>query len=164
MYFNVAFLDEKSYQSLSFDADMKLPEASLYSKKVWILKEYKKEGGKIHLSESEERPITFKPNVSYSLKKTFCGDELIVELVSEHRFCDDFDYFAEAEIEEDTGDEELNSILSKIKDSGFDQSIIKAFILDIDPEDESEEESEGESECKCDSECGSECECDCDCE
>jgi hypothetical protein len=30
MYFNVAILDEKLYQSLSFDADIKFPESPLY--------------------------------------------------------------------------------------------------------------------------------------
>ena len=160
MYFNVAFLDEKSYQSLSFDADIKFPQGCLYSKKIWILNQYKKQGGELSLSESEEKPYRLKPTVSYSLEKIFKEDELIVELVKEHRFSDDFDYFAEAEIEEDTGDEELNAIVSKIKDSGFDQSEIRAFILDLDPE----EKSEGESECKCDSECDSECQCNCHCE
>ena len=153
MYFNVAFLDEKLYQSLSFDADMKLPEASLYSKKIWILKEYKKEGGNLHLSESEERPISFKPNVSYSLKKTFSGDELIVELVTEHRFSEHFDYFAKAEIKEgETGDEELDTILVSIKDSDFDEKIIKSFILGVDPDEQSEEEPECEPDCQCDCE------------
>ena len=153
MYFNVAFLDEKLYQSLSFDADMKLPEASLYSKKIWILKEYKKEGGNLHLSESEEKPISLKPNVSYSLKKTFNGDELIVELVKEHRFSDDFDYFAEAEIEEgETGDEELDTILASIGDSDFDEKIIKSFILGVDPDEQSEEEPKCEPDCQCDCE------------
>ena len=160
MYFNVAFLDEKSYQSLSFDADIKFPQGCLYSKKIWILNQYKKQGGELSLSESEEKPYRLKPTVSYSLEKIFKEDELIVELVKEHRFSDDFDYFAEAEIEEDTGDEELNAIVSKIKDSGFDQSVIRAFILDLDPE----EKAEGESECKCDSECDSECQCNCHCE
>ena len=160
MYFNVAFLDEKSYQSLSFDADIKFPQGCLYSKKIWILNQYKKQGGELSLSESEEKPYRLKPTVSYSLEKIFKEDELIVELVKEHRFSDDFDYFAEAEIEEDTGDEELNAIVSKIKDSGFDQSVIRAFILDLDPV----EKSEGESECKCDSECDSECQCNCHCE
>ena len=160
MYFNVAFLDEKSYQSLSFDADIKFPQGCLYSKKIWILNQYKKQGGELSLSESEEKPYRLKPTVSYSLEKIFKEDELIVELVKEHRFSDDFDYFAEAEIEEDTGDEELNAIVSKIKDSGFDQSVIRAFNLDLDPE----EKSEGESECKCDSECDSECQCNCHCE
>jgi hypothetical protein len=148
MYFNVAFLDEKLYQSLSFDADMKFPEASLYSKKIWILKEYKKEGGDLHLSESEEKPISLKPNVSYSFQKTFNGDELIVELVKEHRFSDDFDYFAQAEIKGETGDEELDAILAMIKGSDFNKDIIKGFIL----EGHSEEERECEPDCQCDCE------------
>ena len=164
MYFNIAFLDEKLCQSLSFDADIKFPQGCLYSKKIWVLNEYKKQGGKLSLSESEEKPYRLKATVSYSLQKIFKEDELIVELVKDHRFSDDFDYFAEAEIDEYSGDEELDLIVSKIKDSGFDQSVIRAFILDIDPEDESEEESEGEPECKCDSECDSECQCNCHCE
>ena len=150
MYFNVAFLDEKLYQSLSFDADMKFPEASLYSKKIWILKEYKKEGGNLHLSESEEKPRGLKPNVSYSFQKTFKGDELIVELIKEHRFSDDFDYFAPAEIEEEeTGDEELDTILAAIKGSEFSKDTIKGFIIGIESKEESEEDCETDCQCDC---------------
>ena len=152
MYFNVAFLDEKLYQSLSFDADIKFPEDSLYSKKIWVLKEYKKEGGELHLSESEEKETSLKPNISYSLEKTFNGDELIVELVKNLRFTDDFDYFAQAEIEGETGDEELDAILAMIKDSDFNETIIKGFILGIESDEESEEESECEPDCQCDCE------------
>ena len=152
MYFNVAFLDEKLCQSLSFDADIKFPEDSLYSKKIWVLKEYKKEGGELHLSESEEKETSLKTNISYSLEKTFNGDELIVELVKNLRFTDDFDYFAQAEIEGETGDEELDEILATIKDSDFNKTIIKGFILGIEPEEESEEESECEPDCQCDCE------------
>ena len=152
MYFNVAFLDEKLYQSLSFDADIKFPEDSLYSKKIWVLKEYKKEGGELHLSESEEKETSLKTNISYSLEKTFKVDELIVELVKNLRFTDDFDYFAQAEIEGETGDEELDAILAMIKDSDFNETIIKGFILGIESDEESEEESECEPDCQCDCE------------
>tara|TARA_B110000014_G_C19821065_1_gene425945 strand:+ start:219 stop:665 length:447 start_codon:yes stop_codon:yes gene_type:complete len=148
MYFNVAFLDEKLYQSLSFDADIKFPEDSLYSKKIWVLKEYKKEGGELHLSESEEKEKPLKPNISYSFEKTFNGDELIVELVKNFRFTDDFDYFTQAEIEEKTGDEELDAILATIKDSDFNQTIIKGFILGVDPDEESECEPDCQCECE----------------
>ena len=152
MYFNVAFLDEKLYQSLSFDADIKFPEDSLYSKKIWVLKEYKKEGGELHLSESEQKETSLKTNISYSLEKTFKVDELIVELVKNLRFTDDFDYFAQAEIEGETGDEELDAILAMIKDSDFNETIIKGFILGIESDEESEEESECEPDCQCDCE------------
>ena len=152
MYFNVAFLDEKLYQSLSFDADIKFPEDSLYSKKIWVLKEYKKEGGELHLSESEDKEKPPKTNISYSLEKTFNGDELIVELVKNFRFTDDFDYFTQAEIEGETGDEELDEILAVIKDSDFDQTVIKGFILGVEPDEESNEEPECEPDCQCDCE------------
>ena len=148
MYFNVAFLDEKLYQSLSFDADIKFPEDSLYSKKIWVLKEYKKEGGELHLSESEEKEKPLKPNVSYSFEKTFNGDELIVELVKNFRFTDDFDYFAQAEIEGETGDEELDAILATIKDSDFNKTIIKGFILGVEPDEEPECEPDCQCECE----------------
>ena len=45
MPYTVKFLDDKLYQSLSFDADMKFPNASDYTKKIWVLKEYKKQQG-----------------------------------------------------------------------------------------------------------------------
>ncbi len=152
MYFNVAFLDEKLYQSLSFDADIKFPEDALYSKKIWVLKEYKKEGGELHLSESEEEERVAKHNCSYSIRKTFNGDELIVELITNLRLTDDFDYFAQAEIEEKTGDEELDAILAMIKDSDFNETIIKSFILGVEPDEESNEEPECEPDCQCDCE------------
>ncbi len=78
---------------------------------------------------------------------------MIVELVKEHRFSDDFDYFAEAEIEEgETGDEELDTILASIGDSDFDEKIIKSFILGVDPDEQSEEEPKCEPDCQCDCE------------
>ena len=104
------------------------------------------------MSESEEKETSLKTNISYSLEKTFNGDELIVELVKNLRFTDDFDYFAQAEIEADTGDEELDVILATIKDSDFNKTIIKGFILGIEPDEESEEESECEPDCQCDCE------------
>jgi hypothetical protein len=156
MYFNVAFLDEKLYQSLSFDADIKFPENPLYSKKIWVLKEYKKEGGELHLSESEEKENPAKQSVSYSLQKVFNGDELIVELIKSYRFRDDFDYFAQAEIEGETGDEELDTILAMIIDSDFNETRIKGFILGIESDEESDEESEEELKCEPD------CQCDCE--
>ena len=152
MYFNVAFLDEKLYQSLSFDADIKFPEDSLYSKKIWVLKEYKKEGGELHLSESEDKEKPPKTNISYSLEKTFNGDELIVELVKNFRFTDDFDYFTQAEIRGETGDEELDEILAVIKDSDFNPTVIKGFILGLEPDEESNEEPKCEPDCECDCE------------
>ena len=51
MPYTVTFLDQKLYQSLSFDADMKFTDASEYAKKVWVLKEYKKAGGDLDLTE-----------------------------------------------------------------------------------------------------------------
>ena len=152
MYFNIAFLDEKLYQSLSFDADIKFPEASVYTKKIWVLKEYQKEGGDLRLAESEQKETVFKPNVSYSFKKIFKGDELIVELVKSLRFSDSFNYFAPAEIDEETGDEELDTILASIKDSDFNEETIKGFILGIESEEESKEEPECEPDCQCDCE------------
>ena len=163
MYFNLAFLDEKLYQSLSFDADIKFPETPLYSKKIWILKEYKKQGGEFNLSESEEKPNKLKPNTSYSLQKTFNEGELIVELIKEHRFSDDFDFFAKAEIDDNTGDEELDLIIAQIKDSDFDQSVIVNFILSSESsekeaaiDEEALDVEEDEKECLPD------CQCDCE--
>ena len=86
------------------------------------------------------------------MEKTFNGDELIVELVKNLRFTVDFDYFAQAEIEGETGDEELDAILAMIKDSDFNETIIKGFILGIESDEESEEESECEPDCQCDCE------------
>ena len=130
MPYTVTFLDDKLHQSLSFDADIKFPEASIYAKKTWCLKEYKKQGKLIELSEGErkEKPPLSSP--SYSINKHFKNDELIVELVQSFSVSDDFDFFTKAELEKETGDKELDEILLKIKESDFDESVIKAFILD----------------------------------
>ena len=49
---------------------------------------------------------------------------MVVELIQNIKFSDDFNYFAEAEIEE-TGDEELDEILSDIKSSNFNADKIR---------------------------------------
>lgn len=130
MPYTVTFLDDKLYQSLSFDADIKFPEASVYAKKIWCLKEYKKQEGLIELSEGEskeKRPLSHR---SYSLKKYFKNDELVVELLQSFAVSDHFDFFTKADLEKQTGDQELDEILLKIDESDFDESVIKGFILD----------------------------------
>tara|TARA_R110002020_G_scaffold328434_1_gene544401 strand:+ start:842 stop:1333 length:492 start_codon:yes stop_codon:yes gene_type:complete len=161
MPYTLTFLDDKLRQSLSFDADMKFPEATEYSKKIWVLKEYQRLGGELDLSENDG-PKTFSTtHSSYSLQKSFEGDELVVELIQNIKFFDDFDYFAEAKIEE-TGDEELDKTLSDIKDSNFKHSkIAEIFGLNIDPRNFGDfkqpsqpiEDSE---------DCSPDCDCDCD--
>jgi len=157
MPYTVKFLDDKLYQSLSFDADMKFPNASDYTKKIWVLKEYKKQQGDVELLEGEElEEEASLSHSSYSLNKYFQNDELVVELIQSFKISDDFDFFTKAELEKETGDEELDKILLKIHDSDFDEQVIKAFILDSllqgeypqKPKDSeaSEEETEQESE------------------
>lgn len=130
MPYTVKFLDKKLYQSLSFDADMKFPNASDYTKKIWVLKEYKKQKGDIEILEGEKKEEEAKfSHSSYSLNKFFKDDELVVELIQSFRVSDDFDFFVEAELDEDTGDEELDNMLRKIKESDFDQPFILDTIL-----------------------------------
>ena len=158
MPYTVTFLDNKLYQSLSFDADIKFPEASIYAKKIWCLKEYKKQGQLIELSEGEKKEKPPLSSPSYSINKHFKNDELVVELVQSFSVSDDFDFFKKSELEKETGDEELDKILLKIHQSDFDVSVIKACILDSllqgeypqKPEDSeaSEEEPEEESDTK----------------
>jgi hypothetical protein len=162
MPYTVTFLDQKLYQSLSFDADMKFTDASEYVKKVWILKEYKKAGGDLDLTQREEEKPFSKTSSSYELQKSFKGDELVVELIQNIKFSDDFNYFAEAEIEE-TGDEELDKTLSEIKSSKFNVDRIRE-LFGLDKMDrrkfgdfkEPLPVSDPEEECSPD--------CDCDCE
>ena len=130
MPYTITFLDEKLRQSLSFDADIEFPEATEYAKKVWVLKEYKKSGGKLDLVEGKTERVFSKTHSSYSLEKSFKGDELVVELIQSVKFFDDFDYFAEANLEKETGEEELDQILSSIKESDFNQAAIAEFILE----------------------------------
>ena len=78
MPYTVTFLDNKLYQSLSFDADIKFPEASIYAKKIWCLKEYKKQGQLIELSEGEKKEKPPLSSPSYSINKHFKNDELVV--------------------------------------------------------------------------------------
>ena len=64
----ITFLDQKLYQSLSFDADMRLNKASEYAKKVWVLKEYKKAGGKLEVVKGEGVKPFSRTHSSYELK------------------------------------------------------------------------------------------------
>lgn len=158
MPYTLNFLDNKLYQSLSFDADIKFPNASDYTKNTWCLKEYKKQGGLVDLTEVQKKEESKVSNSSYSLKKYFKDDELVVELIQSFSFSNSFDFFSKAQLDKDTGDAELDEILLKIEESDFDELVIKAFILDSllqgeypeKPKDSeaSEEDSEedGESE------------------
>jgi len=157
MPYTVKFLDDKLYQSISFDADMKFPDASDYTKKIWVLKEYKKQQGNVELLEGEKPEEEAKfSHSSYSLNKYFQNDELVVELIQSFTVSDNFDFFAKADLDEETGDEDLDKILCKIGESDFDEQVIKAFILDSLLQGEypqkpkeseaSEEETEQESE------------------
>jgi hypothetical protein len=134
----VKFLDYKLYQSLGFDADMKFPEGSEYAKKIWVLKEYKKSKGQLDLTEGfeglEEKSFS-RTHSSYSIAKSFDGDELIVELIENIKFIDDFDYFSKADLEEETGEEELDKILLSIKESDFNPAVIAGFILEDNASD-----------------------------
>jgi len=156
MPYTVTFLNDKLHQSLSFDADIKFPNASIYAKKIWSLKEYKKQGESIKLIEGERQEKPPLTQSSYSINKYFENDELVVELLQSFSVSDDFDFFTKADLEKETGDEELDEILLKINESDFDESVIKAFILDSllqgeypqKPEDSeaSEEQTEEESD------------------
>lgn len=161
MPYIVKFLNDKLHQSLSFDADIKFPDASLYAKKIWCLKEYKKQGEEVELTEGEEKKAPLS-SPSYSINKYFKGDELVVELLQSFSVSNDFNFFTKAELEKETGDKELDEILLEISESDFDEGVIKAFILDSllqgkypeDPKDSeaseenveenTQEESEGE--------------------
>ena len=135
MPYTVEFLDNKLYQSLSFDADIKFQHSSEYAKKIWVLKKYKSQGGKVQLSEAaQEEESTVNKNSSFFLEKSFKNDELVVELIQHYTFKDDFDFFAKAELEEDTGDQELNEELEKIKKSDFSEQLIKNLIEDCCPD------------------------------
>ena len=147
MPYTLSFLDQKLYRSLSFDADIKFPESSDFVKKFWILKEYKKVSSDLELSESKRSDKQMTSSSSYEIHKRFQGDELIVEIVQSLAFC-------EADFDLPTGDEELDKMLTNIKDSDFDESVIKACILDSvlqgnypqNPDDEPKEEEEESSE------------------
>lgn len=130
MPYTVKFLNKKLYQSLSFDADMKYPNALDYTKKIWLLKEYQKQKGDIEILEGEQKEEEAKfSHSSYSLNKSFKDDELVVELIQSFRVSDNFDFFAKAEFDKDTGDEELDNMLRKIKESDFDPPFILDTIL-----------------------------------
>ena len=154
MPYTLSFLDQKLYTSLSFDADIKFPESSDFVKKFWILKEYKKVSSDLELSESKGSDKQITSSSSYEIRKRFKGDELLVEIVQSLAFCDKFDFFSKADFDLPTGDEELDKMLNDIKDSDFDESVIKASILDSvlqgnypqNPDDKPKEEEEESSE------------------
>ena len=157
MPYTLSFLNQKLYRSLSFDADIKFPESSDFVKKFWILKEYKKVSSDLELSESKDSDKEMISSSSYEIHKRFQGDELIVEIVQSLAFCEEFNYFSKADFDLPTGDEELDKMLTDIKDSDFDESVVKAAILDSvlqgnypqnpdnEPKEEEQEESSEES-------------------
>ena len=154
MPYTLSFLDQKLYTSLSFDADIKFPESSDFVKKFWILKEYKKVSSDLELSESKDSDKEMTSSSCYQIHKRFQGDELIVEIVQSLAFCEKFNYFSKVDFDLPTGDEELDKMLTDIKDSDFDESVIKASILDSvlqgnypqNPDDEPKEEEESSEE------------------
>ena len=115
MDYTVKFLDEKLHQSLSFDADIKFPDFSEYTKKIWILKEYKKANGELDLVGADPDKPFSRAHSSYSIEKSFEGGVLSVEIIENIKFSDNFDYFSRSETEQETGDDELDQILASIK-------------------------------------------------
>ena len=84
----------------------------------------------MELSESKDSDKEITSSSSYEIHKRFQGDELIVEIVQSLAFCEEFNYFSKADFDLPTGDEELDKMLTDIIDSDFDESVIKASILD----------------------------------
>ena len=125
----ITFLNQKLYQSISFDADIKFPNISEYAKKIWVLKEYKTANGEFDLTEKKPENKFSRTHSSYSIEKSFKGDELVVSLIENIKFSDNFNYFSEAGAEEDTGDEELDEILSHIKESESPHNAIISLIF-----------------------------------
>ena len=80
MSYTVTFLNQKLYRSISFDADIKFPDISEYAKKIWVLKEYRKADGEVDLVEKQSETKSPKTYSSFSIEKSFRGDELVVEL------------------------------------------------------------------------------------
>jgi hypothetical protein len=142
MPYTVKFLDDKLYQSLSFDADIKFESSTKYSKKIWILKNYKIQGGLLELTEAKEDIHISNGHSSFSINKSFKNDELIIEVVQNYTFQNNFDFFEKVELDDDTGDEELNKVLAEIKESDFSEHLIKNLIQECIPD----------LECNCESE------------
>ena len=129
MPYTVVFLDQKLYQSISFDADINFPDISEYAKKIWVLKEYKKTGAELDLVGTNHREKFLKTHSSYSIQKSFQGDELVVELIENIKFSDNFNYFSIAQEIEKTGEKELDHILSAIKKSEYPPSVIISLMF-----------------------------------
>ena len=129
MPLTVIFLDQKLYQSISFDADIKFSDISEYAKKIWILKEYKKADGEVDLVEDSSEKSYSKTHSSYSIKKSFKGDELVVELRESLKFSDSFDYFSKPKPEKKTNEEELNKILASINEAEYPENIIVSLMF-----------------------------------
>lgn len=137
MPYTVKFLDNKLYQSLSFDADIKFQQCTDYAKKIWVLKEYKAQGGEVQLTEAMEgdgKEDTSLQRSSFSLRKSFKNDELVVEVIQHYTFQDNFNFFVKAELDEDTGDKELDRQLAEIKESDFSEQLIKNLIKEGSPD------------------------------
>lgn len=144
MPYTVKFLDIKLYQSLSFDSEIKFQQSTEYAKKIWVLKEYKSLGGGVELAKAKIEDDSVNRFSSYSLNKSFKNDELVIEVIQHYTLQDHFDFFTKAELEEDTGDEDLNKELAKIKESNFSEQLIKNLIEECN--------SDSGCECNCESE------------
>jgi hypothetical protein len=140
MPYIVEFLDDELYRSLSFDADIKFQQGTEYAKKIWVLKKYKSQGGKVELTNSEIETENEKNAVnrysSYSLSKSFKNNELVVEVIQHYTLHDNFDFFSKSDLEDDTGDESLNKELAKIKESDFSEQLSKNLIEECNCESE----------------------------
>tara|TARA_R110000744_G_scaffold308295_3_gene416338 strand:+ start:1045 stop:1473 length:429 start_codon:yes stop_codon:yes gene_type:complete len=142
MPYTVKFLDDKLYQSLSFDADIKFQASTEYAKKIWLLIKYKSQGGAVELAETIKEDQTANRYSSFSLNKSFENNELVVEVIQHYTLQDHFDFFEKTELEDDTGDEGLNKVLAKIKESDFSEHLIKNLL----------QECVSDCECNCESE------------
>lgn len=118
MFSKVKYLDDNLRQKVGQDADKKFGSKNSYVKNLWILREYKKRGGKVRNEGKKPSKESIKKQVSATL--VFDNDNSILEYILKKEF-ETFDSDELSEIRADFqkiidsefSDETIDEILSR---------------------------------------------------
>lgn len=116
IFSKVKYLDEKLRTKVGQDADKKFGAKNSYVKNLWILREYKKRGGKVRNEGKKPSKESIKKQVSATL--IFDNDNSILEYILRK----EFETFASEEFSE------IRADFQKIVDSGFSDEIIDEIL------------------------------------
>ena len=116
MFSKVKYLDDNLRQKVGQDADKKFGSKNSYVKNLWILREYKKRGGKVRNEGKKPSKESIKKQVSATL--VFDNDNSILEYILKKEFeTFDSDEFSEIRadfqkiIDSEFSDETIDEVL-----------------------------------------------------